>query len=38
MEHNEIEWNRAEQNNDSVPLFGYFMMEWTKIMIPLFEK
>jgi hypothetical protein len=38
MEHNGMEWSGTEWNINSVPLFGYSLMEWKKNTTPLFEK
>jgi hypothetical protein len=33
-----MEWSRTKWNTNSVPLFGYFSIEWNKINIPFFGK
>jgi len=38
MERSGMEWSRAEWERDFIPLFGYFMTERNKIVIPLFGK
>jgi len=38
MEHNGMERNEIKWNRESIPLFGYSMMEWNKFTFPLFGK
>jgi len=39
MERNGTEWSGTEWNGvESIPLFGYYVMEWNKFTFSLFGK